>query len=314
MEVKDKILMLAPMAGVTDAAFRSVCARFGAARTVTEMVSAKAVCFGDRKTGLIAEPYEGEHCVIQIFGSEPSYMAKAAEKLMRYAPAGIDINMGCPVPKCVKNGEGSALMKNPVLCGEIVAAVCSAVDVPVSVKMRTGFDSAHKNAVEVALRAEEAGASLICVHGRTREQMYAGDAEAETAAEVKRAVSVPVIVNGDIKDGESALKALACTGCDGVAVGRAALGCPWIFAEISAALNGLPYTEPSPLERYGVFCEHIRAMEKIKGSRLAALESRKHLAWYSKGLRGSASIRRSANTVSTVSGALELAKKIFGIE
>lgn len=304
-------LVLAPMAGVTDAAFRAVCAEYGASFAVTEMVSAKAVCFGDKKTATLARLYNQEQAAIQIFGSEPDCMAKAAASLMQYRPAAIDINMGCPVPKCVKSGEGSALMKNPTLCGEIVAAVKAAVDVPVTVKMRTGFDAAHKNAVEVAKRVEDAGAALICVHGRTREQMYTGKAETETIAAVKAAVGVPVIANGDVVDGESAKAMLAATGCNGLAVGRGALGRPWVFAEIAAALAGTPYTPPTAEEKYSTLCRHIKGMAEIKGQTLAVLEARKHLAWYSKGLPGSAALRRMANTVTSLKDALETARLIF---
>lgn len=310
----NNMLMLAPMAGVTDLAFRAVCAEYGAEYTVTEMVSAKAVCFGDKKTAALARLYDGEKAAIQIFGSEPYYMAKAAEALLQYRPVAIDINMGCPVPKCVKSGEGSALMKDPALCGEIVAAVKAAVDIPVTVKMRTGFDAAHKNAVEVALRAEEAGAALICVHGRTREQMYTGKAETETIAAVKAAVGVPVIANGDITDGESAKRMLLSTGCDGIAVGRGALGRPWVFSEIAAALKGGEYKAPNNAEKYRTLCKHISSMAEIKGERGAILEARKHLAWYSKGLHGSAAVRRMANTVTTLKQALEVAKLIFPTE
>lgn len=307
----DLSLMLAPMAGVTDAAFRAVCARYGALYTVTEMVSAKAVCFGDKKTALLAAPYGGESCGIQIFGSEPEYMARAAGILMRYNPAAIDINMGCPVPKCVKSGEGSALMKNPDLCGRIVEAVCAEVDVPVSVKMRTGFDDENKNALEVAKCVEQAGAAFICLHGRTRQQMYSGRAETDTAAAVKRAVGIPVVANGDVTDGESALRTLAETGCDGVAVGRGALGRPWVFAEIAAALRGESCAPPDDGEKYRTLCEQLNIMAEIKGDRLAALEARKHLAWYSRGLEGSAALRRKANEISTVSQALLVAREMF---
>ncbi len=309
---QSNILMLAPMAGVTDAAFRAVCAEYGASYLVTEMVSAKAVCFGDKKTAALASLYGAENTAIQIFGSEPYYMAEAAKQLMQYGPMAIDINMGCPVPKCVKSGEGSALMKKPSLAAEIVKAVAEAVDVPVTVKMRTGFDAAHKNAVELAKRVEEAGASLICVHGRTREQMYSGTAEAETIAEVKAAVRVPVVANGDVVDGESAKRLLAHTGCDGIAIGRGSLGRPWLFGEVKAALEGKEYAEPDGEEKHRILCKHLITMTELKGERMAILEARKHLSWYSKGITGSAAIRRQANTVCTLKQALEVAGKIFG--
>lgn len=305
------LLMLAPMAGVTDLAFRAVCAEYGANYAVTEMVSAKAVCFGDKKTAALAKLYEGEKAAIQIFGSEPYYMAKAAESLLRYDPVAIDINMGCPVPKCVKSGEGSALMKNPALCGEIVAAVKAAVNVPVTVKMRTGFDAAHINAVEVSKRVEEAGASLICVHGRTREQMYTGRAETETIRAVKAAVMVPVIANGDVIDGASAKAMLEATGCDGIAIGRGSLGRPWVFAQVAAALKGKEYIPPTDAEKHRTLCKHISHMAELKGEHIAILEARKHLAWYTKGLPGSAAVRREANSVTTLKQALEVADIIF---
>ncbi len=305
------LIMLAPMAGVTDGAFRYVCSMYGANYAVTEMVSAKAVCFGDKKTASLATLYEGEKAAIQIFGSDPDYIARAAKQLLQYGPMAIDINMGCPVPKCVKSGEGSALMKNPALCGEIVKAVVAAVDVPVTVKMRTGFNAASKNAVEVALRCEEAGASLICVHGRTREQMYSGRAETETIKAVKEAVGVPVIANGDVVDGKSAACMLKETGCDGIAIGRGALGKPWLFAEVAAYLNGEEYAEPTNAQKLETLTTHLYRMLDIKGEYLAAMEARKHLAWYSKGLHGSAAIRRKANGVSTMEEAIEVAKMIF---
>ncbi len=304
-------LMLAPMAGVTDRAFRTLCAEFGAEYCVTEMISAKAVCFGDKKTAALARPEEGEQVAIQIFGSEPYYMAKAAAELLKYAPIAIDINMGCPVPKCVKSGEGSALMKNPELCGRIVAEVKAAVNVPVGVKMRTGFDDAHKNALEIAKRVEDAGAAYVCLHGRTRAQMYSGTAERDTLKAVKGALSIPVIGNGDIKCGEDALSMFAETGCDAVAVGRGAMGKPWLFAELAAAIEGRAYTPPTAEEKHAAVVKHIKSTVANKGAQVAIPELRKHLAWYSKGLYGSAALRNRVTSVCTEKEALAVAEAMF---
>ncbi len=307
-----KELMLAPMAGVTDAAFRAVCADYADLVLVSEMVSAKAVCFGDKKTHSLAAPYSDERLIIQIFGSEPSTMAEAAKRLAeKYNVVGIDINMGCPVPKCVKCGEGSALMKSPTLCGETVAAVKSAVELPVSVKIRLGFDAKTMTATEVAKQCADAGASRICVHGRTRAQMYSGKADMYGVAEVKKAVSVPVLANGDICSGDDALRALEITSCDGVAVGRGALGKPWLFAEINAALTGTEYMPPTAEQKLATVKKHLAGLEEIKGAGIATLESRKHLAWYSKGLKGAAALRGKMNSVVTMHQAYEVAEEIY---
>ncbi len=308
----NKELMLAPMAGVTDAAFRAVCSDYADIVLVSEMVSAKAVCFGDKKTHSLAAPYGDERLIIQIFGSEAATMAEAAKRLTeQYNAVGVDINMGCPVPKCVKCGEGSALMKTPELCGEIVAAVKAAVAVPVSVKMRLGFDGKTRNATEVAMATAAAGASRICVHGRTRAQMYSGKADMQGIAAVKTAVSVPVLANGDICSGADAQKALAVTGCDGVAVGRGALGKPWLFAEINAVLSGTEFKAPTPEEKLATVKKHLAILEEIKGAGIATLESRKHLAWYSKGLKGAAALRGKMNSVVTMHQAYEVAEEIY---
>ncbi len=304
-------LMLAPMAGVTDVAFRTLCAEYGAEYCVTEMISAKAVCFGDKKTAALARPGQGEQVAIQIFGSEPYYMAKAAETLMKYAPVAIDINMGCPVPKCVKSGEGSALMKDPDLCGRIVAEVKGAIGVPVGVKMRTGFDDSRKNALAVATAVEAAGAAYVCIHGRTRAQMYTGTAERDTLKTVKAALGIPVIGNGDIKCAEDALSMIKETGCDAVAVGRGAMGKPWLFAELKAAMEGAEYVPPTPEERYNAVARHVRMAVASKGEKVALPELRKHLAWYSKGLYGSAALRNRVTSVSTEKEALEVAEAMF---
>jgi len=306
-------LVLAPMAGVTDMAFRTLCAEYGADYLVTEMVSAKAVCYGDKKTAALAR-VESDRVAIQIFGSEPYYMAKAAEELMKYKPLAIDINMGCPVPKCVKSGEGSALMKNPKLCGRIVSEVRSAINVPVGVKMRTGFDDEHKNALEVALTVEEAGAAYVCVHGRTRQQMYTGFAERDTLKSVKAALSIPVIGNGDIKCAADALSMMAETGCDAVAVGRGAMGKPWLFAEIAAAMEGREYIPPTAEEKYNTVVRHIQLAVKAKGERVALPELRGHLSWYSKGLYGSAALRNRVTTVTTEKEAIEVVAEMFGVK
>lgn len=308
-------LILAPMAGITDAAFREICFDYGADFTVSEMVSAKAVCYGDKKTDSLArlENGEGKHTSLQIFGSESEFMAKAAAELLKYEPAAIDINMGCPVPKCVKSGEGSALMKNPKLCAEIVKAVVGAVNVPVSVKIRAGFDSKSINAVEVAKAVEQAGVSFIAVHGRTREQMYSGNADLAVIKAVKEAVNVPVIANGDVVDGKSALMALEETGADALMIGRGALGRPWIFAEIAAVLEGKAYAEPSDEEKCAAAKLHLKRLVEIKGEGVAILEARKHIAWYSKGRKNSASLRNRINLATGFNEMTSLIDEVFGL-
>lgn len=277
-------LSLAPLAGFTDHAMRAVCHALGAEYTVSEMISAKAVCYGDKKTPTLARIYADEGAsAIQLFGSEPHFMAEAARRLYAMREEGVlpfafDVNMGCPVPKVAGNGEGSALMKTPALAAEIVAAMVKATPLPVTVKIRAGWDGEHKNAPELAKMLEAAGAAAICVHGRTRAQMYSGKADLSVIAAVKAAVSVPVIGNGDVCDGESALRMLRECGCDGIAVGRGAVGNPFVFSEIAAALEGRAYTPPTGEERYAAAMQQLRLRAQEKGERTAVLESRKQMA------------------------------------
>ena len=295
--------VLAPMAGVTDAAYRQVCQEFGAAYTVTEMVSARAIQYGDRKTAEIADMSRDRRPVfLQLFGEDPETMAFAAGKMLEFQPDGIDINMGCPVPKVAGNGSGSALMKTPERCAEIVAAVKQSVNVPVTVKMRKGWDEEHVNAVEVARLCERAGADAVCVHGRTRDQMYAGQADWTILRRVKEALSIPVIGNGDVTDAQSACRLLEETGCDLVMVGRGALGNPWVFRQINAYLTDSCRTLPPPglAERIVTMRKHIGLLCEYKGEGRGMREARKHVGWYLHGLRGAAEFRRRSGELSTL--------------
>jgi tRNA-dihydrouridine synthase B len=308
----DGVAALAPMAGVTDRPFRELCASLGAAFVVSEMVSAKAVCFGDKKTAQLMELCSTERpAAIQLFGSEPQNLAEAAKRVMDYGPDWIDINMGCPVPKVSGNGSGSALMKTPDRCAQIVDAVKRAVPVPVTVKIRKGWDENSVNAVEVARACASAGADAVAVHARTRAQMYAPPADWEIIRAVKQAVNVPVIGNGDVTDAKSAAAMLEETGCDAVMVGRGALGNPWIFAQINAYCSaGVLLPPPGIDERLAVMARHIRALCDCKGESCGMREARKHVGWYLKGLRGAASFRREAATLSTYDQLLRLCRKI----
>lgn len=313
-------IMLAPMAGATDYAFRKVCRSFGAEYLVSEMVCAKALCYEQKikkslatspsKTAPLAAILDGElPMAIQIFGSEPEFMAEAARMIAEnnyrgttslFTPTAIDINMGCPVNKVVSNGEGSALLKNPKLAGEIVEAVAKAVDIPVTVKIRTGWDSNSINCVEMAKRLEASGASLICVHGRTREQQYAPYADWTQIARVKEAVNVPVVGNGDIFSPNDALKMIDETGCDGVMIGRGALGNPWIFENVINLFEGRTEREISVNEVVDTALWHLNLMIESKGERAGIAESRKHLGWYMKGIRGAAELRNRINSAESL--------------
>lgn len=293
---------LAPMAGVADRAMREICIKHGAAFTVGELTSARGITLGDKKSAALLSCSESERPFgSQLFGSEPEIMAGAARAALRFNPDFIDINMGCPAPKVAGNGGGSALMREPRLAAQIVKAVVKAVNVPVTVKMRTGWDNEHINAPELALLCEESGAAAITVHGRTRPQMYAPGVDYKTIAAVKKSVSVPVIGNGDVTDGKSAKHMYEATGCDFVSVGRAAQGNPFIFEEINAFLSGKSYEPPGLEKRFEVMLEQISLMSRYKDPHIAILESRKHTAWYMHGLEGAAALRRMCGEISSMS-------------
>ena len=301
-------LMLAPMAGVTDTSFRTICRQAGAEYTVSEMISAKALCFEQKsrenapaRTAALAVMREADApMAIQLFGSEPDFMREAAllieagnyrGAVKGPAPAAIDINMGCPVAKVVSNGEGSALMRDSARAADIVTAIKQAVKLPVTVKIRAGWDEQSKNAVEFAKRMEAAGADLICVHGRTRQQFYAPKSDNGIIAAVKSAVRVPVIGNGDIFTPEDAVHMMEETGCDGVMIARGALGNPFLFTALTALLTGAPYTPPTVRERLDTALAHAADMVEKKGERIGIPEARKHMSWYCHGLRGAAAAR-----------------------
>lgn len=286
------IAFLAPMAGIADRAFRELCTQFGAAYTVTEMVSSKGLTMGDKKSGELLTIGSERPCGAQIFGDDPQIMAQAAVKCLEYKPDIIDINMGCPAPKVAMNGGGASLMKKPQLAYEITKAIVEAVNIPVTVKIRKGWDDDNINAVEMALLAQKAGASAVAVHGRTRQQMYSGTVDYDIIAEVKNALDIPVIANGDITDEQSAAIMLEKTNADAIMIGRGALGNPWVFSRINAYLSEcrvLP--EPSTIEKMNVMLKHIQKIIEYKGEYTAMREARHHAAYYTKGMRGGAKLR-----------------------
>ncbi len=293
---------LAPMAGVADRAMREICISHGAGFTVGELTSSKGVSLGDKKSFSLLTCSDAEKpTASQLFGRDPETMAEAAKMAIEFSPDFIDINMGCPAPKVAGNLCGSALMRDVDLAERIVKAVVEAVDIPVTVKMRTGWDSDSINAPELAKRCENAGAMMITVHGRTRKQMYAPGMDYKTIAEVKKAVKIPVVANGDVASGESAKFMYETTGCDYVMVGRAAQGNPFIFEEINSYMSGKDYVPPTLEEKFKVLLSQVELMKKYKNERVAILESRKHTAWYMTGLRGAANIRRMCGEISSVS-------------
>lgn len=294
---------LAPMASVADKAYRRICKEFGAAYLVGEMVSSKGMFYNDRKTAELLTVTEFEQpMAVQLFGDDPQLMAAAAQKALAFNPQIIDINMGCPVPKVAGNGSGSALMKNPELAGKIVHAVAKAVDIPVTVKMRIGWDENSINAVEFARRIEDCGAAAVTVHGRTKAQMYSGRADWEMIKNVKEALSIPVIGNGDVTSPESAKAMYGQTGVDLVMVGRASYGKPWLFKQIREFLETGSYSpEPELNEIMTIMRRHVHLICEDKGEYIGMKEARKHAAWYIKGIHGAAKLRNRCGHLSTLS-------------
>lgn len=304
---------LAPMAGVADRAFRQICVDHGAAYTVGEMVSAKGLTFGDRKSKeLLVLDDAARPSAVQLFGDDPDTMAQAAKMAMEVKPDIIDINFGCPAPKIAGNHCGSALLREPQLCGDIVRAVANAVDVPVTAKIRKGYNKGDDVAVEVALACEAGGAAAVTVHGRTRDQMYAPPVDIGCIRRVKEAVKIPVIGNGDIYTAADAARMYEETGCDLVMVGRGALGAPWLFTEINALLGEERTLPPPPISRrMALLFKQTSMAAELKGEKVALLEARKHAAWYMRGLKGAANLRAACGTITTLDELAQLCATVI---
>ena len=308
----DNPLFLAPMAGVTDWAFRTTCAKLGAGVTVTEMVSSRALVYKDQKSAKLLRKNEGSICGAQIFGNDPAIMAEGARLAVEISGCDfLDINMGCPMPKIANSGDGCGLMRTPELAGQILSAVVKAVDVPVTVKCRLGWDKGSINVLDFTKRMEDNGAALVAVHGRTRSQLYTGVADWDTIRKVKQQLSIPVIANGDITGGEAARKCLNWTGADGLMIGRSVFGDPWIFQEVDAALKGEDYPgRPKLAQRIAVAVEQFRLAQQEHGEHIACLEARKHFAWYLRGVRNSAYFKKQISCLSTMEDIYRGAKDV----
>ena len=308
----DMPVALGPMAGVTDWAFRTVCARLGAGITVTEMVSSRALVYKDKKSAALLRKNEGSLCGAQIFGNDPAIMAEAAVLALEISGCDfLDINMGCPMPKIANSGDGCGLMRTPELAGQIVTAVKAAVKVPVTVKCRLGWDKGSINVLDFTKRMEQCGADMITVHGRTRSMLYSGVADWDMITKVKQQLSIPVIANGDIISGESAVKCLRRTGADGIMIGRATFGDPWIFAEVSAALRGEDFPGRPPLsQRVDVAVEQFRLALEDHGEHIACLEARKHFAWYLRGVPYSNYYKEQISSIKTMDDIFRIADGI----
>lgn len=308
----DNPLFLAPMAGVTDWAFRTVCARLGAGVTVTEMVSSRALVYKDQKSAKLLRKNEGSLCGAQIFGNNPQVMAEGARLALEISGCDfIDINMGCPMPKIANSGDGSGLMRTPELAGEIVKAVTRAVDVPVTVKCRLGWDKGSINVLDFTKRMEDCGAAMVTVHGRTRSMLYTGVADWDTIRKVKEQLTIPVIANGDITGAETALRCKRWTGADGLMIGRSTFGDPWIFREVNEALAGKPIT-PRPVlkERVAVAVQQFELAQQDLGEHIACLQARKHFAWYLRGVPHSSFYKNEISSLNTMDDIYRVAKDV----